>query len=217
MFSIKSVDAVSRIEKLNNIINDKKTSIDEIRKCFSEMRLLVNHLKLLYNQSKNILESNIDLINFKVTDISKEIENEYSSSWLKFVNKNYSISNNEDVKFIDNSQNIKLAPNIELKPTDFLKIETPNIIKLSLASGINLETSFLEIENCPHNYTPNIRSLTKKNFRHIGPLKTLETDLKRLCNNKSLLKEEKNKIKTTIIYNILLYLLIENEINVTPN
>jgi hypothetical protein len=217
MFSIKSVEATLRIEKLNDIINDKKTSLDDIRKCLSEMRLLVNHLKLIYNQSKKILDNNLDLINFKLTDISKEIENEYSSSWIAFINKKYSITNNEDAKFIDNSQNIKLAPNIEIKPTDFLKIETPNIIKLSLSPDINLETSLLEIENFSNNYSPNIRSITKKNFRHIGPLKTLDIDLKRLCNHKTLLKEEKNKIKTSIIYNLILYFLVENEINATTD
>jgi len=212
MFGIKSVDVLPQIEKLNQIINDKKTPLDETRKSFSEMRLLVNHAKLLHTQAKKILDRNLETINFKVKELSKDTDNEYSSSWLKFVNKPYSIAPaTDDFEFVDNSSNIKLTSLLDVKSNDFIRNEPGGVIALNIPGLKTMVTSILEIENLSHNYSPNIYSHSKKDFRHLGPLQTLESDLNRLRNHEILFKEEKNKIKTAIIYNILLYILLDEK------
>lgn len=209
---MRSSDIPAKIEQLDKIINDSNTSLDAIKIAVRELRAIVNHTHLIYNTSRDMLERNIDKLNEKIYDISNASdEDEYGQAWIKFMNKQYDI---DDIKSgITCAENtppyIEIFPNLKIKPNNIIKIDGNNIT-CTISSDLILTTTKMEIENIIFEYSSDIIRDKNKKKRHIGPVNKLSVDLPRLVNNKLLFKEEKNKIKTSIIYNIILYLLLSD-------
>lgn len=208
MFRSKHVDIVASLELIDAKINDPMTNLIDIKRYVSEMRSLVNHAKVIYYKANEMLNKNMDVLEDKIYEITDDKE-EYSSNWLEFMHKEYHIDDeNKDFIFYEHDEKkIKLTKNLSVLENSYIKIEDDHInFKIH---NLSLTTTLNELENIVFDYTPDILRPKNKAKRHLGPIKSLETDLARVKNHKIILSEEKNKIKNHIIYNILLYLLLD--------
>lgn len=210
--STNSVDLLSKIEEIDFKINDPSSTLIDIKRYISEMRSIVEHARLIYYKTTNILNENISKLEEKINEITNEKNvEEYSNNWLKFMHKEYTV--NADTEFEINNEfaqesndKIKLKNTLIIRKNNLLTFEDDNItLKLN---QLTLATTFQEIENLIFEYSPDIIKNKNKNKRHLGSFKTLESDISRLERHKTLLDEEKNKVKNHIIYSILLYLLL---------
>ena len=213
-FLPKTIDLLPKIYQINEKINDPLTTLNDIKRYIAEMRSIVDHAKLIYYKAEEILNDNMHNLEKKVIEITNEDnEEEYSTDWVNFMHKEYSIENSDredELNFVQQNQRnrIKLTKALYVKENSFISINDQNEITLKL-HHLTLTTSISEIEKIIFEYSPDIIKYKNKSKRHIGPLKSLETDLARLESHRILFKEEKNKIKNHIIYNTLLYLLLE--------
>lgn len=211
-YQLKSFDLLPKLHQINEQINDPNASLNEIKQYITEMRAIVNHAKLIYHKAEEMLNDNTHNLEIKIADITNEDnEEEYSSSWVNFMHKNYIIETNEDndPQFVQQCQDnkITLTPSLSVRETSFISMSGGKItLKLH---HLNFTTTVQEIEKLVFEYSPDIIKSKNKNKRHLGPLISLDSDLARLESHRILFKEEKNKIKNHIIYNILLYLLLE--------
>ena len=197
------------MEELNILdkkINDKNTSINNIKLSLIKMRNIVNQMHLDYNKAQEVLNKNVENLTNTINNIER-IEDEYSTPWVEFMNNKYDIELKKDdtVEFGNNS--IKITDNLRINQTDILKlIENKLILQIP---QLELKTTFQKINSLPFTYSSDFIKSKNKPKHHLGPLKNLEADLLKLKNHPQLLEEEKNKISTTIIYNIILHQLIQ--------
>ncbi len=203
---LNNTDLISKINEIDEKINDPSATLTEIGRYISEMKTIVRHAKLIYNKTKEILDSNIKTIENKINDVTDE--DEYSNEWLKFMHNPYKIT--QSLTFENNNNKIKLTQNLLVDETSFITFNEGEIsLKLN---HIKLTSNIEQLNNIKFDFSPDLIRGKNKNKRHLGPLKTLEFDLQRLRQHKQLFIEEKEKIKNNIIYHVLLYLLIKDEI-----
>lgn len=196
-------DIVYQLNKLSRIVNDEKSSITDIKKSIVEMRSLVNYSGLIFQTSQEIFNNAFNNLSKNIRGLNTNESEEFSNKWIDFMHQKYKIDNPEQ-KY-ENATDIKL--------TDTLSIPQPNYIAyknelFNLSIGdISLSTTLNDIQKLSFDYSPNIIKHHTKKLRHIGPLASLDTDFARLLNHPLLFKIEHNKIKSHIIYNLLLHLL----------
>jgi hypothetical protein len=209
MSILRSNNLLSKINIIDAKINDPTSTLSDIKQYILEMKTIVRHAKLVYYKSQEILDNNIKLLKAKINNMTNEDdEEEYSADWIEFMHKEYIVDEkDDDILFQDQKEIIKITKNLSIKDNTLITVDDDKIsLKLH---QLMLTTCMSEIENLSFEYSPDIIKQKNKNKRHLGPIKTLESDLARLEKHKTLFKEEKNKIKNHIVYNILLYLLLK--------
>jgi len=208
MKSIKQlhdIDLINKITELSKVANNENSSINDIKKSISEMRTIVNHTGLIFQTAQNIFNKTFDSLSNiidKLNDSEDELA-EYSNEWIKFMHQSYS---NIDEKFELDSPKIMITENLGIKKVDWIKNENNKIcVKIN---DIVISIPWSDIRDLTFDYSPDLLRKKFKNSRHIGPISSLENDITRIKNHPLLFKIEQNKIKSHIVYNLLLYLLL---------
>lgn len=204
----QDTDLVNKITQLSHIANNENSSIKDIKHAVSEMRAIVNHTGLIFQTVQDIFNKTINNLSVKIDHFNDDDE-EYSSMWIKFMHKIYELKSiDNDISIIDNNVHlIPLTEKISIPQTSWLKFEAPDVLILHVGNS-TIRTTLSELKQLTFDYSPNICKTSHKKLRHVGPLSLLELDIKRLRNHPELFKIEKNKIKSHIIYNLLLYLAL---------
>lgn len=210
MAGFKSVDLIAQITLINGQINRPDVSMVDIQNGISNMRSIVNHASLIYCKVNTILNENLYKLRQKLEEITAhKDEDEYSSKWADFMHRKYAICDKkDDVEFQSCASKIKLTQNLSIDADSLITFEN-NYITLNMG-GICIRSTMKELEDIIFEYSPDILRKKNKNKRHLGNLKTLENDLSKLERHKVLFRDECNKINVSIIYNVILYLLLNN-------
>ena len=192
---------IDKLCELSLVITEKSATIDIIQQSYSEIQKIVNHIDILNTRANEILINTTDVLEKKISEVESAEVEEYSTAWLNFM------YNKSDIN-TDHINKIKLTKNTSVNETSFIKsIDNEIVLKLP---GIEIKTTVNSIENLPLNYSPDIIRYKNKSKRHIGPLISLDSDIERLKNHPALLEEEKNRIQTSLIYNMCLLLALSN-------
>lgn len=217
--SIKKVydtDLIGKITELSKIVNNEDSDVKEIKNAISEMKTIVNHAGLIFQTTQDIFNKTFKNLSSKVDKLNNEIDDdEYSATRIKFMHKTYElkVENESDLSIIDHDvSKIELTPILKIPQTTWLKIVHPETITLCLGRLI-ITTTMDELKKITFDYSSNILKPTHKNRRHLGPLQSLDNDVIRLRNHPDLFRIEQNKIKSHIVYNLLLYLALELKLN----
>ena len=209
MSAFKTVNIIEQINRINVQINNPDVTLSDIQKGISDMRSIVDHANLIYCKANEILNENLLKLKQKLEDITGDNgEDEYSSKWVDFMHKKYEIcdSKHDEVEFQSCANKIKLTPNLSINTNNLITFENGHIT-LNM-NGICIKSTIKELEEMNLEYSSDILKKKNKNKRHLGTLKTLENDLCKLERHKVLFHEELNKVNTGIIYNVILYLLL---------
>ncbi len=204
----QDTDLINKITQLSHITNNENSSIKDIKNAVSEMRAIVNHTGLIFQTVQDIFNRTVNNLSVKIDHFNNE-DDEYSLKWVKFMHKTYELKSiDNDISIIDNNVNlIPLTEKISIPQTSWLKFEAPDVLILHIGNS-TIRTTISELKQLTFDYSSNICKTSHKKLRHIGPLNSLELDIKRLRNHPELFKIEQNKIKSHIIYNLLLYLAL---------
>jgi hypothetical protein len=117
----KTIDLLPKIYQINEKINDPLTTLNDIKRYIAEMRSIVDHAKLIYYKAEEILNDNMHNLEKKVIEITNEDnEEEYSTDWVNFMHKEYSIENSDredELNFVQQNQRnrIKLTKALYVK------------------------------------------------------------------------------------------------------
>lgn len=203
---IKDTDLVGKINELSKIANNKHASIEDVKNSINEMRTIVNHAGLIFQTTQEIFNKTFLILSNKINKLNEDTEeNEYSEEWVKFMHKTYEIDNED---FNDPYvKKISLTDTLFVSQTDWLKMDASSIV-LRIGSDIQLKVTIDEIKELTFEYSSDILKPRNKNKRHLGPIDLLDLDIARLMRHPTLFKIEQNKIKSHIVYNLLLWLLL---------
>ena len=216
---IKDTDLVGKINELSKIANNKHASIEDVKNSINEMRTIVNHAGLIFQTTQEIFNKTFASLSNKINKLNEDTEgNEYSEEWVKFMHKTYEIDNED---FNDPYvKKISLTDTLFVSQTDWLKMDNgckhpakdlkdhASSILLKIGSDIQLKVTIDEIKELTFEYSSDILKPRNKNKRHLGPIDLLDLDIARLMRHPTLFKIEQNKIKSHIVYNTLLWLLL---------
>ena len=203
---IKDTDLVGKINELSKVANNKHASIEDVKNSINEMRTIVNHAGLIFQTAQEIFNKTFSSLSNKINKLNEDTEeNEYSEEWVKFMHKTYEIDNED---FNDPYvKKISLTDTLFVSQTDWLKMDASSIV-LRIGSDIQLKVTIDEIKELTFEYSSDILKPRNKNKRHLGPIDLLDLDIARLLRHPTLFKIEQNKIKSHIVYNTLLWLLL---------
>jgi hypothetical protein len=203
---IKDTDLVGKINELSKIANNKHASIEDVKNSINEMRTIVNHAGLIFQTTQEIFNKTFSDLSNKINKLNEDTEeDEYSEEWVKFMHKTYEIDNED---FNDPYvKKISLTDTLFVSQTDWLKMDESSIV-LRIGSDIQLKVTIDEIKELTFEYSSDILKPRNKNKRHLGPIDLLDLDIARLMRHPTLFKIEQNKIKSHIVYNTLLWLLL---------
>lgn len=196
-------DIIRQLDKLSRIVNDEKSSITDIKKSIVEMRSLVNYSGLIFQSAQEIFNKTFHGLSNSIKYLSADCNDEFSNKWIDFMHQKYKIDNPEQ-KY-ENPNDIKLTDTLTIQQPSFIA-HKDNLFSVNLGNH-SISTTLDDIQKLSFDYSPNIIKHQTKKLRHVGPLNTLDTDFARLLNHPSLFKIEHNKIKSHIVYHLLLHLL----------
>lgn len=211
---IHDVDLINKITILSKIVNDEDSDVKEVKNAINEMRTIVNHAGLIFQTTQDIFNKTFKTLSTKIEKLNEEIhDDEYSTTRIDFLHKMYELKVDDHFDSLTKAEEIKITDNLSIPQRSWLQFKNPDTICLYLGKTIVMSTTLTNIKQLSFNYSPDILKPLHKKYRHIAPLQSLYMDLKRLENNPELFKIEQNKIKSHIIYNILLYLLLDSRQN----
>ena len=203
---IKDTDLICKINELSKIANNKHASIEDVKNSINEMRTIVNHTGLIFQTAQEVFNKTFSNLSKKINKLNEDTEeNEYSEEWIKFMHKTYEIDNED---FNDPyMKKILLSDKLFVSQTDWLKTDNSYIV-LRIGSDIQLKVTIDDIKDLTFEYSSDILKPRNKDKRHLGPIDLLDLDIARLMRHPTLFKIEQNKIKSHIVYNTLLWLLL---------
>lgn len=203
---IKDTDLIGKINELSKIANNKHASIEDVKNSINEMRTIVNHTGLIFQTAQEVFNKTFSNLSKKINKLNEDTEeNEYSEEWIKFMHKTYEIDNED---FNDPyMKKILLSDKLFVSQTDWLKTDNSYIV-LRIGSDIQLKVTIDDIKDLTFEYSSDILKPRNKDKRHLGPIDLLDLDIARLMRHPTLFKIEQNKIKSHIVYNTLLWLLL---------
>lgn len=203
---IKDTDLIGKINELSKIANNKHASIEDVKNSINEMRTIVNHTGLIFQTAQEVFNKTFSNLSKKINKLNEDTEeNEYSEEWIKFMHKTYEIDNED---FNDPyAKKIPLTDTLFISQTDWLKMNNESIV-LRIGSDIQLKVTIDDIKDLTFEYSSDILKPRNKDKRHLGPIDLLDLDIARLMRHPTLFKIEQNKIKSHIVYNTLLWLLL---------
>lgn len=215
---IRDIDLISKITELSKIANNERSDMKDIKVAIHEMRTIVNHAGLIFQTVQNIFNKTFSKLSDKINRLNNEDdEDEFSENWIKFMHKSYEV-NTDEVFDMDSKSNITdpsivqipLTPNLTIHQNSWLKFSLPETIVLHLGKNLSISTTLTELKELAFDYSPDILKQKNKKLRHVGPIALLDMDVTRLKQHPLLFKIEQNKIKSHIVYNLLLYLALSN-------
>lgn len=213
---IHDIDLIQKINELSKIANNDRSDMKDIKVAIHEMRTIVNHAGLIFQTVQDVFHKTFSKLSKKINRLNSEIdEEEFSENWMKFMHKSYEVNHDDDFEsksgIIDPSiAHIPVTSNLIIHQNSWLKFDLPETITICIGKNLSITTTLTEIKELTFDYSPDILKLKNKYSRHIGPIASLDMDIERLKNHPILFKIEQNKIKSHIVYNLLLYLLLNN-------